>query len=532
MNGECMCGPGWMGQDCSKKYFAPGQKPPPPSKAQGGAGNVAAGGGILASIVALGGPPPPGVKPDGTPDESVDPNGILQLDGKDKPKMVLGKATGGVVCGEGGFCSGNGKCDTELAKCVCDATFYGEVCEMQHCPGFDESGLDCFGHGMCNMGKCECAPGWGLPLNLIGPPKPESCKFKVCPVGCGPHGKCFDGTCVCQQGWQGPNCKDPQCPNDCAGHGQCAFQSPHSPGQCICNYGWGGAGCQRVAVYAQMQRCPNDCSGQGLCMNGACACNVGYTGVDCSEIVCPSTMTGPNCDQMRCPSDCNGRGLCMNGMCACWSAYAGASCLMPVMCQETCKRVCETPGLEERCTACVGMCESSAPKGLPAVATPALGVHNPYEDLQSTFLQENYTAKLGHTVRFASTVANAVNSSVVKFSQNSTETERLQQGRTAAQANASRHHRRMRHAEKAAVKVNASRFHRHSRHIEKAAVIVNGSHMHMNGRGMQKQRRHHEASISMIQYPHQHAHAHAASHHHMEISALQILPPRLHASKL
>jgi hypothetical protein len=166
----------------------------------------------------------------------------------------------------------------------------------------------------------------------------------------------------------------------------------HSPGQCICNYGWGGAGCQRVAVYAQMKKCPNDCSGNGLCMDGRCSCNVGSKGPDCSDTICSGMMSGPKCDQPRCPNDCNGRGLCMNGMCACWGYYAGKECKIPVQCQETCFDLCEQPGSEQKCNSCIGMCESSAPRSSSIFGGPALGVHNPFEDLQSTLLQQNTTA--------------------------------------------------------------------------------------------------------------------------------------------
>lgn len=238
------------------------------------------------------------------------------------------------------------------------------------------------------------------PFRLIGLPKPQACMDQVCPVGCGMHGKCIKGKCVCQQGWQGPNCKDPQCANDCAGHGQCSFQSVHSPGQCICNYGWGGAGCQRVAVYSAMRKCPNDCSANGLCMDGTCGCNVGFKGPDCSDIICSGMMTGPKCDQPRCPNDCNGRGLCLNGMCACWGFYAGKDCKMPVACQESCLHLCDTdpPTTEskQKCNTCIGTCESAAPKSSSVFGGPSLGAHNPFEDLQSTFLQNGANASKAH----------------------------------------------------------------------------------------------------------------------------------------
>jgi len=315
--------------------------------------------------------------------------------------MTLSKAAGGMVCGEGGFCSGHGKCDTESAKCNCEGDYFGDVCERQHCPGWftrfvQKDKKECNGKGMCDMGQCSCAPGWGMSPSrqLAATPEPQQCLDKVCPVGCGMHGKCIDGACTCQQGWQGPNCKDPQCPNNCAGHGQCSFQSVHSPGQCICNYGWGGAGCQRLAVYSQLKTCPNDCGGNGLCMDGMCACNVGFKGPDCTDIVCSGMMTGPKCDQPRCKNDCSGRGLCMNGMCACWGFYAGPSCNMPVQCSTTCSAICDSVAedAEQRCNACVGMCESAAPRSSSVFGSPALGVHNPFEDLQSTLLQQNATA--------------------------------------------------------------------------------------------------------------------------------------------
>merc|ERR1719498_214030 len=105
----------------------------------------------------------------------------------------MGSAANGKVCGDGGLCSGHGKCDTETAKCNCVQGFFGEVCEQEYCPGFAETGKECSGHGLCELGKCQCAPGWGNgPARLLAAPQPQSCPDKVCPVGCGPHGKCMD----------------------------------------------------------------------------------------------------------------------------------------------------------------------------------------------------------------------------------------------------------------------------------------------------------------------------------------------------
>lgn len=494
MNGQCMCGPGWMGKSCSKKFFKPGQKPPPPaSKAgAGGAGGGGAGGmGGMPSIVGIGGGGPDGGPPptEADPDDPDDPQApgppALEVAAGAGPakvvesgKMVMSKASGGMVCGDGGLCSGHGKCNTELAKCDCVGNFFGEVCERQHCAGFFKSGLECNGHGLCEMGQCQCAPGWGMaPFRLLGKPMPQQCLDQVCPVGCGMHGKCITGQCVCQQGWQGPNCKDPQCPNNCAGHGQCVFQSVHSPGQCICNYGWGGAGCQRVAVYAQMKSCPNDCSGNGLCMDGMCTCNVGFKGPDCSDIICSGMMTGPKCDQPRCPNDCHGRGLCMNGMCACWSFYTGKDCKIPVQCAETCLDICNTDGLEEKCNSCVGLCESSAPRSKSVFGGPPLGAHNPFEDLQSTLLQQNATArKPGHGSAWI-------------------DLYRKQTQKSHSQTQKSHSHREVTHS----VTKKKRRSHTHHE-VSQITVKTNTTIQHAHGAG------------------------HHHSHHHAEVSATRITP--------
>merc|ERR1719456_561991 len=83
----------------------------------------------------------------------------------------------------------------------------------------------------------------------------------------------------------------------------------------------------------------------------------------------------------------------MNGLCACWSFYAGTDCKIPVQCAETCLDLCNTAGQERRCNSCIGMCESSAPRSSSVFGGPPLGVHNPFEDLQTTLLQSNKTGK-------------------------------------------------------------------------------------------------------------------------------------------
>eukprot|EP00929_Paragymnodinium_shiwhaense_P001908 TRINITY_DN102119_c0_g1_i1.p1 TRINITY_DN102119_c0_g1~~TRINITY_DN102119_c0_g1_i1.p1 ORF type:complete len:1210 (-),score=247.20 TRINITY_DN102119_c0_g1_i1:107-3736(-) len=361
MNGVCMCGPGWTGPDCGTKFFAPGT-----------------------SVAAMG-PAPLNI------DALLD-GGNMALDamsgnaaGVARGGAALGRlgaesGTSGKICGEGGLCSGHGTCDTAKGLCMCESMFSGPVCEVQHCGGFLEINVDCYGHGVCNAGSCNCADGWGLAEGSMEPV--NSCKDKVCVSDCTVHGKCVDGACVCQQGWTGPNCKDPACLNDCSGHGECTFSSPNNPGECVCDYGFSGASCERVALYLQLHTCLNDCSGNGLCLDGRCACNVGWVGADCSDRECGDQLAGPNCELNRCPRDCRGQGLCMDGECSCWEAFTGVDCSIPVHCFEPCKEECTTmQGTEaESCVYCIGHCESSLAHG-------SFGMHNPYQDLGTTFLQ-------------------------------------------------------------------------------------------------------------------------------------------------
>lgn len=407
MNGQCLCGTGWMGVDCGQRFFTPGQKLSGGGRGGGVGGSVGGGGGIGASmglsaagggsgghrgISDLGGA-------GGTGTEVTGVGGSTDVTGEvggssaasvEEPEPIIGKPSDeGVadaavsdfdepVCGEEGLCSGHGKCEVSSATCICDHGFAGSVCELAHCPGFFEVNMDCYGHGLCHLGNCKCAPGWGKDPTKAGP---DACQDKLCPVGCGQHGRCVDGVCVCQHGWQGPNCKDPQCPANCTEHGQCSFGSANGPGQCQCDYGWAGAACQRPGVYTQLRSCPNDCSGNGLCMDGFCTCNVGFKGIACDEKVCDPLSIGPGCDLPRCPNDCHGQGLCMNGVCACWAAFTGVDCKVPAQCWHGCRNPCES-GSEQQCGYCIAECETVRNH-------KTLGRHSAWEDLQSTLLQRD-----------------------------------------------------------------------------------------------------------------------------------------------
>jgi len=70
----------------------------------------------------------------------------------------------------------------------------------------------------------------------------------------------------------------------------------------------------------------------------------------------------------------------MNGKCACWLGFSGPDCSLPSQCLEACGNVCEADTSSEKCVYCVGQCESVKDHYV-------LGVHNPFEELETTLLQ-------------------------------------------------------------------------------------------------------------------------------------------------
>ncbi len=85
-------------------------------------------------------------------------------------------------------------------------------------------------HGNCNLGICECYPGWNN-LNCTN--------IIECSPVCG-SGLCADGSCIGIYGWTGNECKTKdKCDHKCV-NGLCNNK------ECICRNGWTGVSCKTL----------------------------------------------------------------------------------------------------------------------------------------------------------------------------------------------------------------------------------------------------------------------------------------------
>ena len=176
-------------------------------------------------------------------------------------------------------CSGHGACDPGSGACACDVGWLTALCDLP-CPGLEETGLPCAGHGQCvNSTTCRCArdpvegywngptcetcvPGW------FGATCDRTCPRSL-GVPCGGHGTCDAATETCQchrdpglgfwdaaanctecvAAYFGPGCAR-ECPggacNPCYGHGTCD-DGVGGTGQCECDPRWRGAECHQCA---------------------------------------------------------------------------------------------------------------------------------------------------------------------------------------------------------------------------------------------------------------------------------------------
>nr|XP_006824775.1 PREDICTED: tenascin-X-like [Saccoglossus kowalevskii] len=248
---------------------------------------------------------------------------------------------GGCPGEQGLDCTGHGECNLATGICFCDSGWVGLGCEIPDCPGTP----DCNERGVCDPSDptyCRnCTDGWmgaacEIPCvyGIQDPMDSGNCSCEPCYHGvscdmmCASVGNCTDdGYCVCPfEGGRGTFCDEPGCPGygeDCTGHGTCIL------GQCLCNEGWVGIGCEEPD-------CPGDpdCNNRGICYTSTAIpecqdCIEGWMGPAC-EIQCGpehGQQDPPNSGTCKCKNDCwhgischdfcSSRGECVNGTCDC-----------------------------------------------------------------------------------------------------------------------------------------------------------------------------------------------------------------------
>ena len=106
----------------------------------------------------------------------------------------------------------------------------GRDCEESTCPGALAGGVECSGHGRCDVNhlhevKCICEKAYkGIDCAIAknSTAGRRECASRLCTSEV--HGRCAsddEGPCVCNPGWAGAACERLLCPNSCSGHGIC-----------------------------------------------------------------------------------------------------------------------------------------------------------------------------------------------------------------------------------------------------------------------------------------------------------------------
>ncbi|PNF14413.1 hypothetical protein B7P43_G01720 [Cryptotermes secundus] len=102
-------------------------------------------------------------------------------------------------------CYGHGTCTCGV--CQCTEMFYGKYCECDDFSCKQEDSELCAGHGSCKCGICQCEAGW-IGDTCSCPVSTENCRSAEESKLCSDHGRCICGTCQCSEKYMGKYCEE------------------------------------------------------------------------------------------------------------------------------------------------------------------------------------------------------------------------------------------------------------------------------------------------------------------------------------